>query len=298
MDHLQSKDRYSKFYKETMQTQTIYILLPVHNRKVITLEFVATLKQQAYANYQLILIDDGSTDGTAEAVLAELPSTQVIRGDGNLWWAGSLQKGIDYLKEKKVREDSIILMINDDTHIPPDFLAVGASLISGSKKQIFCAQAYSQKTGKLLEAGVRVDWFHYRFIPTEVASEINCLTTRGLFLRFSDVMAIGGFNPGVLPHYYSDYEFTIRAKNKGYELKSPKQLKLWMNEQTTGMQVADSLTLRQYFKKAFQIRSAINPWSGAKFISLAAPTGYKLICYFRLSVWFAKCVVKAAMNGI
>ena len=276
---------------------TVYILLPVHNRKAITLEFIETLKKQTYSHYHLILIDDGSTDGTEDAVKALLPESSVIRGDGNLWWAGALQAGINVLKKLHIPEDSILMTINDDTLMPVDFLETGVRLITQSKKEIFCAQAFSMETGKLLDSGVKIDWFRYEFIPVKEESEISCLTTRGLFFRFSDLKTIGEFIPETLPHYYSDYEFTHRAGARGYRLRSPKELRILMNEKTTGLQTPDGLKLRAYFKKTFQIRSAINPWTGVKFVRVAAPFKYKPIAYFRLFIYFTKSVIKAAMQG-
>ena len=279
------------------ETSPVFILLPVHNRWFITLDFIATLKKQTYSNYQLVLIDDGSTDGTAESVKELVPDAHVIKGNGNFWWAGSLQAGINYLKSVSIQPDSIVLMINDDTLLPEDFLKTGVTLIKESDQQIFCAQAYSMITGELLDSGVRIDWFKYQFIPVKNEAEINCLSTRGLFLRFSDFKKIGEFIPEVLPHYYSDYEFTYRAGVRGYRLRSPLELRIQMNEKTTGLQKPDGLKFREYFKKTFQIRSAINPWTGVKFVNIAAPLRYKMIAYFRLFIYFSKSVIKAAMNG-
>ena len=62
----------------------VYILLPVHNRKNFTLKFVSLLMLQDHKNYTLLLIDDGSTDGTDVAVLNELPQSIVLKGNGNL----------------------------------------------------------------------------------------------------------------------------------------------------------------------------------------------------------------------
>ena len=69
----------------------IYILLPVHNRKEITRGFVECLKAQTFQDYRLVLIDDGSNDGTADMVKESIPSVTVLRGIGDWWWAGSLQ---------------------------------------------------------------------------------------------------------------------------------------------------------------------------------------------------------------
>ena len=47
---------------------SLYILLPVHNRCDITREFIDCLKAQTFQDYHLVLIDDGSTDGTEQMV--------------------------------------------------------------------------------------------------------------------------------------------------------------------------------------------------------------------------------------
>ncbi len=92
----------------------IYILLPVHNRLEITRRFVHCLESQVYKNYHLLLIDDGSVDGTSQMVSGIVRTLTVINGTGNLWWAGSLQRGIDWLKRKPADPNDVILMINDD----------------------------------------------------------------------------------------------------------------------------------------------------------------------------------------
>ena len=77
----------------------VYIILPVCNRRNITQKFVECLKSQTYTNYHLILVDDGSIDGTEEMVRSQIESLTVIKGNGNWWWAGGLQQGVDWLKE-------------------------------------------------------------------------------------------------------------------------------------------------------------------------------------------------------
>ena len=71
----------------------ISIILPVHNRFKTTENFIRHLLKQDYDNYHLILIDDGSTDGTSEMVLSLMPAAKIIKGDGSLWWGGALQEG-------------------------------------------------------------------------------------------------------------------------------------------------------------------------------------------------------------
>jgi glycosyltransferase involved in cell wall biosynthesis len=78
----------------------IYILLPVHNRREITKVFIDCLEAQTWQNYHLVLIDDGSTDGTEQVVRERVENLTVIRGNGNWWWAGCLQQGFNFLKKR------------------------------------------------------------------------------------------------------------------------------------------------------------------------------------------------------
>jgi glycosyltransferase involved in cell wall biosynthesis len=66
-------------------SQSLYILLPVYNRRDVTVEFIKCLQSQKFTNYKLILIDDGSSDRTSEFVtqLLDKDKVFVIRGSGN-----------------------------------------------------------------------------------------------------------------------------------------------------------------------------------------------------------------------
>ncbi len=259
--------------------EKIYILLPVHNRRKVTLCFITCLKAQTFQNYHLVLIDDGSTDGTENMVRAEILALTVIKGNGNWWWAGSLQHGYLWLKSQNVRNSDIVMIINDDTEFEPHFLETAANILKRYTHTLLLAQAYSQQTKQLIDPGTKIDWRRMEFQPALSQAEINCLSTRGLFLRYSDFIEINGFYPRLLPHYTSDYEFSIRASHKGFQLITNPTLYLWVNEDSTG---EHSLSLGNPFN-IFSRKSALNPIYLSIFILLACPWHWKL--YNLLRVW-------------
>jgi GT2 family glycosyltransferase len=254
-----------------MKTETVYILLPVHNRRHQTKEFIKCLKIQTYQNYQLILIDDGSTDGTAEMVQAIIPSTTVLKGHGKWWWAGALQQGINWLKHNPVNSNDLILMINDDVMFGPEFLNTAIDLLHGKQGILLQAQSYSKRTGCLATAGVSADLKNLSFRKTTLSDEINCLSTMGLFLRFADLSIIGDFYPKLLPHYLSDCEFTIRAYKKGLKLITDSKLILYFDEETSGFNFDFKNQRISDIRKYFSTKSVVNPIYWTNFVILTCP---------------------------
>ena len=102
----------------------IYIVIPVHNRKAYTLGCLADLTKQTLTEKRVIVVDDGSTDGTAELVARQFPDVIILTGNGSLWWAGAMNFGIRYVLDKLTPDvDDFILALNDDIQVRPDYLA-------------------------------------------------------------------------------------------------------------------------------------------------------------------------------
>ncbi|MFZ5502759.1 MAG: glycosyltransferase family 2 protein [Pseudomonadota bacterium] len=251
---------------------TVYILLPVHNRCAITSRFIDCLETQTCPNYHLVLIDDGSTDGTAAMVQAKIKNLTVLRGRGDWWWAGSLQQGIEWLMGHEINDDDIVLMINDDVDIPPDFIETGCALLkSGMLLQAAVCDQVSRET---LDMGVVYEPRTMLFRPPKAGEPVNCLTTNGLFMRWHDLQSIGGFYPRLLPHYLSDYEFTMRAYRKGLVLESLPDLKLYWNRETTGHHVIEEDNLLPFLRKIFSKKTPGNPVYRTSFLLLIGSTRY------------------------
>jgi GT2 family glycosyltransferase len=260
----------------------IHIFLPVHNRRAVTQRFLECLRRQTYSAWHLVLIDDGSTDGTGEMARALVPDLTLLRGAGDWWWAGSLQQGYQWVQRACLPADDLVLMINDDTDIPPDFLANAVAAMRPAS--LLLARAHTSD-GKFCEAGVFWNWKDFRCTGVAAHEEINCFSTRGLFLYVGDLLKIGGFYPRILPHYLSDYEFTIRAHRKGYALISDPSVSLRFFEALTGIRSTEGLSIWHTLRTNLSIKSSSNPFHWTSFVLLASPRRYLLTNVGR--VWWA-----------
>lgn len=274
---------------------TVYILLPVHNRRAITEKFIDCLIAQSYSNYHLILIDDGSTDGTDEMVREKIDNLTIIKGSGNWWWAGSLQQGVDWLKQNGVEDRDAIVFMNDDVTFEQDFLQVAVNLLD-QQVGMLLPQVLNEKTGHPEESGVEADMKKLIFITATSPGKINCLPTRGLFMRMSDLRRVGDFYPRLLPHYLSDYEFTIRANRMGVSLLTSPKLLIRLDNEATGFRSFEGLSFLDFVRRYFSKRSASNPIYWTTFILLTSPKSY--IPWNVLKVWLiaAKLVFRQAIR--
>lgn len=272
----------------------IYIILPVYNRREITRRFILCLQKQTYKNFHLLLIDDGSTDNTSGMVMEYFPSVTVLRGNSTWWWGGSLHQGYKWIKSNKILPSDVVLIINDDDEFDENFLQKGINLIKSNDNSIVLAKSYCRYTGEFVGAGVHLDWQKLTFTEVADPGKINCFSTKGLFINVNNFIKIGGFYPKLIPHYLSDYEYTVRAYQKGFKLIVGDDLALFMDKQETRNIISAK---KPFFKKYFSVKSTEYFPSWFFFIFLRCPWKYKLKNFLRISgVYVVQWRMKLLIN--
>jgi GT2 family glycosyltransferase len=257
-----------------MTTQQVHVVTAVRNRMAITKEFIHKLQKQTYPNIHLLLVDDGSSDGTVEMAEKASINKTIIRGDGNLWWGGALHQAYLWFTANEIEQYEFVLIMNDDVVIEDDFIARGISRLLQEDKVLLTGFGYGLQSRELIDGPVA-----YRFTNgiSYIAREgeaANCASTHALFFRVRDFLAIGGFHPVLLPHYGSDYEFTLRAWKKGYRILSEPGIKYFFNEDTTGNMYYMDLKPSHFVKRLFSPKSVYNPIYKLTFILLVCPLRY------------------------
>jgi len=231
----------------------LYIVLPVHNRKEITLRFIQQLQRQTYRNYRVVLIDDGCTDGTAEAVKEIEQTSIILQGDGSLWWAGSMQMAYDCLPN--CGSTSLVMIANDDTIFGDDFLEKSIARFKPGTIQMpsaFVGDTQIDGTG-------RIDWGN---MSVGLNGNPNCCSTRCILLTLEDYFKIGKWHPLLLPHYNSDTEWTYRAFKKGVKIVEGERVTALIEEDCTKS------------TRLFSIRNPFNPIYYTLFILMTCPVRY------------------------
>jgi GT2 family glycosyltransferase len=96
------------------------------NQEVLTRACIRSLQALTYPNVEIILVDNGSWDGSGRRLAAEFPSVYFLTSKVNLGFAGGNNIGIRFALE---REASYVVLLNNDTIAPPGMMEplVGAA---------------------------------------------------------------------------------------------------------------------------------------------------------------------------
>jgi len=196
-----------------MNKQSIYIIIPVHNRKDITLKCLETLKDNGdLAKYYTIVVDDGSTDGTSEVIKSLYPEVIILEGDGNLWWTGAIVKGMEYAYEK---EAEYFIWLNDDCYPQKETIPKLIKTCQSDNKIIVGAQSLDPDTFQPSYAGIIIRQNKIVEVHTlTILLECDGLSGNLVCLHKNLIKDINFPNFRVFPQYYGDVTYTHQAKKK------------------------------------------------------------------------------------
>ncbi|MEM2293767.1 MAG: glycosyltransferase family 2 protein [Candidatus Bathyarchaeia archaeon] len=86
-----------------------------------TIECVESLQRLTYPNYQIIVVDNGSTDESVARIREAFPDLTLIEIKENLGYAGGNNLGIEYALDQGAE---YVLILNNDVTVEPDTLTV------------------------------------------------------------------------------------------------------------------------------------------------------------------------------
>ena len=103
---------------------TIGVVMTCYNRRELTLQCLDNLSKQdvlaGNVDLRVFMTDDGSSDGTSEAVAEAYPDVTILKGDGSLFWNGGMH--LAYGEALKHNLD-YYLWLNDDTFLYKDAIS-------------------------------------------------------------------------------------------------------------------------------------------------------------------------------
>ncbi len=210
--------------KNGTSTLKIAVLLACYNRKQKTLDFLDSLvNQHCFEKFQadIYLLDDGSTDGTAEVVKIKFPLINILAGTGSLFWAGGMRTIWQYAIAQKPY--NLFCLFNDDVILFNNALEnlIEAYQSCGQNGAVLIGSALDPKTNKISYGGNRL--IMHRFKPAEYSliepddnKLLPCVAGNAniLLVDIAAVNKIGVFSKEYT-HYLADFDYTYTAHKAG-----------------------------------------------------------------------------------
>jgi GT2 family glycosyltransferase len=236
----------------------IATLITCHNRKAKTLDCLEALFANTLPegySLDVILVDDGSTDGTGQAVSERYPQVKIIRGDGSLFWnrgmhlafATAMDEGYDYYA-----------WLNDDTALFPTAIeAILQTRLPGWTEPVIVVGAICDPvTGEFAYGGARHIGGPFRpFLNAYVSpdghpQEIDAMNGNVVFIPDSIARKVGNLAP-VFEHAMGDTDYSMRARKLGVKiLQTPGYIGQCSRNEINGTYRDKSLSLNEKIKHA------------------------------------------------
>ncbi|MGZ5053598.1 MAG: glycosyltransferase family 2 protein [Methylobacter sp.] len=200
------------------------ILITCHNRREITLTCLKALFESHLPEdvlLEVFLVDDGSSDGTGEAVRQMFPDVHVLEGNGNLYWNGGMRKAFAAAMEQSFDQ---YLWLNDDTFLYPHTIATmllvaDQVLCNDGKSVIVVGSTQTEMGGKVNHGGV-VKWKRLNselVVPQD--TPIPCETMYGncVLIPRKIAQVVGNLDAAFV-HSIGDVDYGLRARKAGFQI--------------------------------------------------------------------------------
>ncbi|MEC4985907.1 MAG: glycosyltransferase family 2 protein, partial [Oscillatoria sp. PMC 1076.18] len=241
----------------------IAIVIPVRNRQSCTRQVLTQLSAQiektnSKEEFAIVVVDDGSTDGTKAMVKQEFPEVHLIAGDGSLWWTGAIVKGMEYALNKL--NPKYLVWLNDDIFLKEDLIE--------NLRNICLSASYAEKiVGGIVRDKTYPDWIVYSgsnglkpindmsyFVDSE---EIKVEDLCGNIVVIPRMICdrIGLPDATRLPHHGGDYEYIRRARKQGFQAILSSKL-----QADSDFQVSDFIRYMPYWMQWYFEPNLMKRW--------------------------------------
>lgn len=194
--------------------QNLALLLTCYNRKLATLECLKKIYEQiVFVEIDIFLCDDGSTDGTYEAVRQKYPKVHLLKGTGDLFWNRGMLAS--WKMAYYTKEYDAYVWLNDDTFLNVDALSEMIDCSNAcDDKSIICG-TFCSDSGDFSYGGRKKD--NSPLIPNGSMQEVYWLNGNCVLVPKYVVDKIGLLD-GMFQHHLGDFDYGLRAMEAGLKI--------------------------------------------------------------------------------
>jgi len=243
------------------------------NRHQMTADCVRSLLAMDGADFEILVVDNGSTDGSVERLPQEFPQITVLPQGNNLGFAAGCNVGMRYAL---AHDAEYVLLLNNDTFVAPDFIReMRAAIQRDPNIGAVCPKIYFADHPDLLwYAGADFSLWTGRFKirgwrqidrrQFDHNQEITQATGCAMLVRRSALCDVGLLDEQFWA-YAEDLDWSLRFMKRGYRLAFAPKARLWHHDGATSVKSmgSGSQAIRQFFSTrnmVFVARKHVRWW--------------------------------------
>lgn len=230
-----------------MESPKVYILILNWNGKKDTINCLESVKKIDYPDYNIVIIDNGSSDDSVEEIHKKFKDIKIIKNKENLGYAEGNNVGIRYALNNKA---DYIWILNNDTIVDKNCLTKLIQTAELNKDiGIVGSKIYDYGTNRIQYLGIKNLFLNLLLFKKIVGGGKE---DNGQFDSFTDVDAVAGCSTLIrlemlkkiglfdkkLFLYYEEVDLFVRAKKAGYQLKVAPKSHVWHKGSATAKKVS------------------------------------------------------------
>lgn len=219
-----------------MTHPAVSIIVLNYNSRQDTLDCLHSLEHLTYPNVDVIMVDNGSTDGTVDAVRAAYPEMTVIDTGKNLGFTGGNNVGIQHALDNGA---DYIMLLNNDTIVAPDMIDIMIDTMEADPALGVTGPMiyYYDAPDTIWSAGGSIDWGHGLTSMIglneedkgqfgEAPRRVDFVTGCAMLAR-REVWQTVGLLDDKFFMYYEETEWCVRATRAGHHIAFVPTAMMW-----------------------------------------------------------------------
>ena len=215
-----------------MNHPKVFIIILNWNGKEVLRECLESIEKIDYPNYEVIVVDNGSTDGSQKMIKEKFPYVHLIENDKNEGVAEGQNIGIRYALEKKT---DYVFITNNDTTLDKNILKELLKVIEGDDKIGIAGPIvyWANDPERIQFSGGMINWKKGQGHLLEAGKidkgqhSVKNVDYVGLVFISSDMLKEVGFYNSNYFAYWEDAELCTRVKKAGYKVVCVSNAKVW-----------------------------------------------------------------------
>ena len=206
------------------------VLVLSHNKREATLRCVESVTRLRSRPLEIVVVDNGSSDGTADMIEVTYPHVRVVRSAVNLGAAGGRNYGLRWMADRVAYD--YVLFLDDDATVSETALdALVAALRSDFTIGLVTPKAYRTGSPGILASagGLRV-----RLARASIADigagavdhgqydeprDVDACAGFAFLARREVLERVGGFDEAYNPYGWEEVDLSLRVRRAGYRIR-------------------------------------------------------------------------------